>query len=217
MRRFKFTIGVTAGLMMIATAAFAGISNFTPTGLQEVTEFPHTQDVSVTFSNSPDLCQTGQMDWRLWVLGTDGTTILADDDGSYVTAGTPPTCAASTSQVETLTGVVFPTAGVYTLRATLKTAGNQAVNDDETETVNFQLEQTIVVDYPAAPAVANKLLKDAGESNLIGKGKNQTNLIEEVAEYMGPGTDFDGVSKSDVAAYETAVKTFLNNYPGINL
>lgn len=213
MKRFVAIGAFTASFMLVATAAFAGIM-FAPTGSHEVTSFPHTADVSATFSNAPNLCQTGEMQWALWVLGTDGTTVLASAGGSYMTSGTPPTCAAGTSKVETLSGVNFPTPGVYTLRGTLKTAGNSAVNEDESGEVEFTLEidEPIVLDYPAAPAVANALLKEAGKPNTMGKGRHQTNLIQEVARQMGPATDFNGVAKSDVDAYRNAVKAFLNTY-----
>lgn len=211
MKRSSTIIAMTISLMMISTAAFAGIL-LSPTGTQEVTSFPHTTNVSATFSNSPNLCQTGEMAWELWVLDTDGTTILASDSGTYATTGTPPTCPAGTSQVETLMNVQFPTAGVYALKGTLQTVGNSAVNDSEEAELELKLEidEPIVVDYPAAPAVANDLLKVAGKSNTIGQGKNQVNLIREVAHEMGPGTEFHGVAKSNVAAYRNAVKTYLN-------
>lgn len=217
MKRLVAISSFTASLMLVATAAFAGIM-FSPTGSHEVTSFPHTADVSATFSNSPNLCQTGEMQWALWVLDTDGTTVLASAGGSYATSGTPPTCAAGSSKVETLSGVNFPTAGVYTLRGTLQTVGNSAVNDDKTAEVEFtrEIDEPIVLDYPAAPSVANDLLHDAGKSNTIGKGRHQTNLIREVAHQMGPGTDFNGVAKSDVAAYRNAIKAFLNSY-GVGL
>lgn len=212
MTRVKTVFALTVSLLMLSTAALAGIV-FAPTGTQEVTSFPHTADVSATFSNSPDLCQTGEMAWALWVLDTDGTTILASTGGTYVSSGTPKTCPAGSSKQETLTNVNFPSAGVYTLRGTLQTVGSSAVSDDETAELEFTLEidEPIVVDYPAAPAVANDLLKDAGKSNSIGRGRNQINLIQEVAHQMGPGTDFNGVEKSDVAAYRNAVKMFLNS------
>lgn len=212
MTRVKTVFALTVSLLMLSTAAFAGIM-FAPTGTQEVTSFPHTADVSATFTNSPNLCQTGEMAWELWVLGTDGITILASTSGSYVSSGTPATCPAGSSKQETLTNVNFPTAGVYTLKGTLKTVGNAAVNEDGMAELEFTLEidEPIVVDYPAAPAVANGLLKDAGKSTSIGRGRNQINLIQEVAHQMGPGTDFNGIEKSNVAAYRNAVKTFLNS------
>jgi len=211
MNRSRIVIALTISLLMLSTAAFAGII-FSPTGSHEVTSFPHTANVSATFSNSPNLCQTGEMAWELWVVGTNGTTVLKSTGGSYVSSGTPKTCPAGTSKEETLLDVIFPTAGTYTVRGTLKTVGTSAVNDAETDELEFTLEidEPIVVDYPAAPAVANDLLKAAGKSNTVGKGKGQINLMQEVAHKMGPGTDFNGVAKSDVTAYRNAVKTFMN-------
>jgi hypothetical protein len=204
----RLVAATTAALMLLGSAALATISNITPTGLQTVTSFPHTANVSATFSNNtPDLCQGQGTDWRLWVLGTDGTTILAgaDASGSYINVGSPGVCAAGASKVETLSNVSFPAPGTYTIRATLKSRTGSSINDAGTETVNWQQETTIVVDYPAAPAVAAKLLNAAGVKAKHPGG----NYISEVAHEMDPGTDFRTVSKSSVTAYEAAVRAFL--------
>ena len=71
-------------------------------------------------------------------------------------------------------------------------------------------EITIGTDAPAAPAVAAALLDDAGIANRYGTGSNGGNYTSDVAAEMGPGTDFRGVAKEDVEAYECAVATFLN-------
>jgi len=61
----------------------------------------------------------------------------------------------------------------------------------------------------AAPAVAGHLLEEAGIDNRYGTGRDGGNYIREVANYMGPGTDFNGVSKNDVLKYEYEVTMFL--------
>ena len=73
---------------------------------------------------------------------------------------------------------------------------------------------------PAAPAVAGLLLEAAGVDNRYGTGKDGGNFIKDVANHMWPETDFDGVNKCDIIAYECAVCAFLNdpendgdNYP----
>jgi len=65
------------------------------------------------------------------------------------------------------------------------------------------------VDYPAAPAVAGLLLEDAGIDNRYGSGRDGGNYIRDVAHTMGETTDFLGVSKTDVVAYECAVASYL--------
>jgi hypothetical protein len=77
-------------------------------------------------------------------------------------------------------------------------------------------EETVVltdadheVDYPAAPAIAAQLLEDAGVDNRYGTGKDGGNYIRDVAEHMGPETDFDGVSKENEVMYVCAVAKFL--------
>jgi hypothetical protein len=193
--------------MLLGSAAFATISNITPTGLQTVTSFPHTANVSATFSNNPDLCIGQGTNWSLSVLGTDGTTTLRTASGSYIAAGGPPAvCAAGNSKTETLSDVIFPTAGTYTIRATLNSiVGQGTPSDDVSETVTWQQDTVVVVDYPAAPAVAAKLLNDAGVKAKYSGG----NYISDVAHEMDPGTDFRTVPKSNVAAYEAAVRAFL--------
>jgi hypothetical protein len=202
----RLVAATTAALMLLGSAAFATITNITPTGLQTVTSFPHTANVSATFSNSPNLCQGQGTNWSLKVLDA-GATQIAGAAGSYIAAGGPPAvCAEGSSKTETLSNVVFPTAGTYTIRATLNSiVGQGTPSDDVSETVTWQQDTVVVVDYPAAPAVAAKLLNDAGVKAKYSGG----NYISDVAHEMFPGTDFDGVEKSSVAAYEAKVRAFL--------
>jgi len=65
------------------------------------------------------------------------------------------------------------------------------------------------VDCPAAPAVAGLLLEAAGIDNRWGSGKDGGNYIKEVANHMGPETDFDTVEKCDIENYRLAVAKFL--------
>jgi hypothetical protein len=65
-------------------------------------------------------------------------------------------------------------------------------------------------EYLAAPAVAGVLLEYAGIDNRYGTGRNGGNYISDVARHMGPETLFDGVEKSDICAYESAIASFLN-------
>ncbi len=73
---------------------------------------------------------------------------------------------------------------------------------------------------PAAPAVAGLLLEEAGIDNRWGTGKDAGNYIKEVANHMGPETDFDGAEKCELFKYELAIAYFLNGlgaavaYPG---
>ena len=68
---------------------------------------------------------------------------------------------------------------------------------------------------PAAPAVANELLREAGESNRYGSGRDGGNYIRDVAHEMGShdedekNTDFHGVEKYNQEAYKAAVAAFL--------
>lgn len=81
-----------------------------------------------------------------------------------------------------------------------------AERDYDFDWVTFYVEE-----YEAAPAVAARLLDDAGVANRYGQGRTGGNFVADVAHRMGPGTDFDGVSKEDVEAYECAIAAFLND------
>jgi hypothetical protein len=98
-------------------------------------------------------------------------------------------------------------AGSYTIKVTAHVS-NDVGSDVEQVVVS---QQTLTADYPAAPAVAAHILKDQGVSARYGSGKKGGNYISDVAGHMGPQTDFDGVAKDDVDAYEAAVYAFLDN------
>lgn len=98
-----------------------------------------------------------------------------------------------------------PGPGTYTFEA-IAEHGN--AEDTATAEVGV-VTQTITVDYPAAPAVANGLLNGSSV-----KGKDRQGCVSEVALHMGPGTEFDGVQKHE-AGYDDVVDTFLvANCPG---
>ena len=63
---------------------------------------------------------------------------------------------------------------------------------------------------PAAPAVAGLLLEEADIDNRWGTGKDAGNYIREVANHMGPETDFNGAEKCELFEYELAIAHFLN-------
>lgn len=90
--------------------------------------------------------------------------------------------------------------GTYQLKVTA-THGNDTGQDVETVIVAMGV---VTVDYPAAPAIAARLLRENGVA-----GRNRGYYVSMVALYMGPQTDFAGVAKSNVAAYEAAVNAFL--------
>lgn len=65
--------------------------------------------------------------------------------------------------------------------------------------------------YPAAPAVAGKILKSYGIPNNVG-GKN---LVALVAKEMGPGAIFKGVAKTNTVQYKAVVTDFLEAQLGV--
>ena len=87
-------------------------------------------------------------------------------------------------------------------------------NDTEEKVETDKGEKTAAVkvvdaEYPAAPAIAEKLLAEAGVSHRYGTGKEGGNYIADVAKMMGKGASFRGVAKKDFLAYEAAVKAYL--------
>jgi hypothetical protein len=68
------------------------------------------------------------------------------------------------------------------------------------------------VKHISAPAVANKILKEAGIKHHYGTGSEGGNYISDVARHMENGTDFDGISKENAEAYKFAIAVFLNQY-----
>jgi hypothetical protein len=74
---------------------------------------------------------------------------------------------------------------------------------------------------PAAPAWAAHILKANGKSASWKQGRETFNAVSNVAHEMGPGTDFQGVSKSNQEAYGQAVLDYLNDegskYTGMSL
>jgi hypothetical protein len=118
-----------------------------------------------------------------------------------------------TNYINTVTLTAPATAGIYTVRYDIKMSNPGGVewNGFDTEEINVLIELQLVVENPAAPAVANSILKEAGLSPRYHiSGKVYGNLISDVAHKMGPGTDFEGVSKDDVEAYKAAVKMFID-------
>lgn len=87
-------------------------------------------------------------------------------------------------------------------------------NDTEEKVQTDSAEKTAVVkvveaEYPAATAVAEKLLAEAGVSHRYGKGKDGGNYISDIAKLMGKGASFKGIEKKDFIAYKNAVEAYL--------
>ncbi len=61
---------------------------------------------------------------------------------------------------------------------------------------------------PAAPAVANKILKARGIKNHYAGG----NYIADVAQEMGPNGEFQGVQKCDKEEYQEKIESFLEDH-----
>ncbi|HPS33152.1 MAG TPA: hypothetical protein PKW57_06575 [Anaerolineaceae bacterium] len=168
-----------------AVSASAPVITVYPLGPLYYTSFPQTVNVAFNVTHDPNVDSVSNFslyvndDLEVGPTDFDNVGNLTSYDYSLPWTITAP--------------------GTYTLKIQAK-HGNAWGEDTETVEVYLQ----VIVDYPAAPAVAAKLLKTHGFT-----GKNMGSWVSQVALHMGPETDFDGVQKSEVAAYEAAVDAFL--------
>jgi hypothetical protein len=217
MLRKAFLVGAAVPAVLIltvtsSTATPALVTINSPTSTTYTVTFPYTQAVSVTFAHGAatgeDLCDSA---WSITVVGpAPATTVQGSWSGTFLESGSGnnKVCIEGDSE-DVSRSVTIPSAGSYTVTATLNGGGSHVGTD--TETPIYQEHQTqILVDYPAAPAVANDLLKSTSA-----KGKQHGKCIAAVADHMGTQTDFGGFPKSDVGDYRSAVDAFLAlNCPG---
>lgn len=84
--------------------------------------------------------------------------------------------------------------GSYVIRVTAEFTGPFDDADDTSEIVEVTL-LTLDVEFPAAPAIAARILEANDVNARYGSGRTGGNYISDVAQYMGPGTEFNGVPK----------------------
>jgi len=149
--------------------------------------FPQIYNVTGTITNSPSIQAINEL--KLFIDGTqEGATIDP-------TSG-PGVLSATFSLPWNINGP-----GTYTVKVTAK-HGSEGMDEEI-----VLVEQTIVVlYYPAAPAIAAHYLKSLGEKS---GSKTFKNVISLVAQYMGPTTDFNGVTKED-PSYESTVENYVD-------
>jgi hypothetical protein len=213
MRKTKVLAGMTAGLMLVGSAAFATVPTITIDSPADgdtltYTSFPQTVEVEGTISRTHTAGGSGNHN----LCGVKDLTVTVDDGVEAVEIGyLEEVASGSGSTCPTLRDWAYDweieDAGIYTIRATARAVPNEGVGEAEAEVLVEEL--TLIAAFPAAPAVAAELLQDAGVAARYGSGRTGGNYIADVAHQMGPGTDFDGISKRDVAAYKTAVDSFL--------
>lgn len=198
-----------ASAALTAGVAFAGpgtVDITTPTGTTRVADFPVTRTVTVDFKHDEGGKGLCGLDWEITVNGpSTASTEIGSWSGAFPAlegTGNDRSCpVGSTESVRH--EVEIPSKGIYTVSAALTSSGHTG---SDTETVEFLLEESSEVKfvYRAAPAVANSLLKGTDV-----KGRDRGQCIKAVARHMGPGTDFDGMKKSDVDEYTSVVDAFL--------
>lgn len=209
-------LAVTATASVIALTASASsagagtvdISSPT-TGTHLVTSFPSEQTVSVTFRHVDGTSHKNEglcgLSWTITVTGpgSDPTEVGAWS-GKFAWTGSGNSKTCEFGNEETIAKPVsIPRRGTYTVAAALVDNGH-AGSDSETPTFEVVQSEEVRYDYPAAPAVANKLLKKAGV-----EGRERGTCVRAVADHMGPRATFNGVPKREVARYRSEVETFL--------
>jgi hypothetical protein len=210
----KLGVGIAAvgaATAMVAGAAFAAgpvltITSPTSTSALTYSSFPQTVDVEGTVAytggtgGGANLCAVKQLSVTVTGDGGYEDPIGYLDDVQSPTQGECPETSTTWSYIWSI-----PAAGSYTITATAKVRSESGTAVEEV----VVYEETVNADYPAAPAVAAKILDEEGVPARYGNGRSGGNWISDVAHHMGPQTDFDGVSKSNVAEYEAAVRAFL--------
>jgi len=86
--------------------------------------------------------------------------------------------------------------GSYIIKATAKFTNEGSFSPEAgTEDVVVTLLQTVNVEFPAAPAIAARILEANDINARYGSSRTGGNYISDVAKLMGPGTNFNGVPK----------------------
>ncbi|PKM86326.1 MAG: hypothetical protein CVU85_08285 [Firmicutes bacterium HGW-Firmicutes-10] len=99
--------------------------------------------------------------------------------------------------------------GTYVVKVVVGFTGSDNLWPDVEDTEEFVvIQMTIVVEYPAAAAIAAELLKAAGISPKYDKSGN---YISDVAKLMGLRASFLGVEKSNYIEYRNAVENYLQS------
>jgi hypothetical protein len=191
----KKTLSLVLTLLLIVSlsstvlAATAPSISLDPIGTLNYTSYPQTYAVTGTATFESPL-QNLQ-------LKIDGVK-HGDDLGTITAANSPYSFSFDWH-------ILAP--GTYTVTVTGRHGNDWGSDSEEVEVIG---ETVVTVDYPAAPAVANRIIRN----HYPKLPRKQVNfMISEVAHEMGNefgrGTDFHGVAKEDAVAYEAAVKAFM--------
>lgn len=145
---------------------------------------------ATTLKNGPDV----EDSWTFNGVTLAGSLVLVGDNYESMMTFTAPLIA-----------------GTYTVSYYIRmyNKNNEWVAEEDVP-VTVLIREIITVENPAAPAVANAILKEYGVSHRYHiSGKTYGNHISDVAKMMENGAMFKGVSKDDVVAYKAAVMAYL--------
>ena len=186
-----------------ATAPTIVITNPSNNQVLEFTSFPQTINVAGTISRDDASGGAGTHN----LCGVQNFMVVVSDGVTDTEIGTKNWTVGDGCPVNDVWSFPYEIAepGVFSVTASGQRTAQQ-VGEDEIE---FTVEWSFVASFPAAPSVAGRILHDSDESARYGSGKTGGNHISDVARSMGPGTDFNGIRKSNVAAYRAEVCNFL--------
>jgi hypothetical protein len=173
-----------------------------------VTITSDTGSFTVVQGNTLNLTATSIManfaqDWQLKEQTWTGATRTGGNEvGDVLNSTAPPTQLQFVSNAQFSAVGLEP--GLYSVKYEItvtRLAGNKDGSSYDEVEITVTGDIPVVVDYPAAPAIAARLLRENGVCREV----PEVTMFPWLPSYMGPQTDFDGVAKSDAAAYEAAV------------
>lgn len=180
--------------------------NLDPIGDQEYSSLPQTYDVTGTVTGD----KNAEINWiKLYVTGPNDDAFVYKD--SYYLGDDKK---IGEDGRDFSIPWVIKKEGSYKVKVVAEIAEDDGIISRQD--IEYDIEITLTSEgdqeqatesNPAAPAVANKILKELGIKHNYGGG----NYISDVAREMAPGTEFQGVAKTS-EDYENEIKAYLENH-----
>lgn len=213
----KALIGTMAGLLSLVfgvgvVLANAPTININTIGTLSYATFPQTYNVTGTVTHSEVLPPPGVVGDNVCALNAMQVTV---DNGinptmTILDQGNPPgyfgwSCSDTTANWNADWSIPGP--GTYTITAKVRHQGAEGV-----DTEDVIVTQLTVAQCPAAPSIAAHYLKELG---IKSGSKLYQNVVSLVAKFMGPQTEFNGVTACD-AGYAGVVKAFVDENKAVS-
>jgi hypothetical protein len=196
---------------LMLVLSFALIANAATFEAETIIEgIPSTVYVNESYTLTASTKIAGTLNVNKWTKNNPDSILMsksiAIQSGYYVS--TASYTAPSTPGQEVISYIITMTDSKGNV---WEGKGEISVTIIKEEPIKESTEEILLETFPAAPAVAGKLLKEAGIKPQYGGG----NYISHIASFMGSGTDFldaatgEYISKDSVVKYEQAVKNYL--------